>query len=32
VLAHSPHVESFKDAPEFSGSWGATIVNLRPAA
>ncbi|MEP6945288.1 MAG: Smr/MutS family protein [Acidobacteriota bacterium] len=30
VLAKSKLVESFKDAPEFSGSWGSTIVKLRP--
>ena len=29
VLAESELVESFKDAPEFSGSWGATVVKLR---
>lgn len=29
VLAASLFVESFKDAPEFSGSWGATIVTMR---
>lgn len=29
VLSESALVESFKDAPEFSGSWGATIANLR---
>ncbi len=31
VLSESPLVESFKDAPEFSGSWGATIAKLKPA-
>lgn len=29
-LASSERVASFKDAPEFSGSWGATIVMLKP--
>ena len=29
VLAESELVESFKDAPEFSGSWGATVAKLR---
>ncbi|MBX7055301.1 MAG: Smr/MutS family protein [Pyrinomonadaceae bacterium] len=29
VLAASDVVESFKSAPEFSGSWGATIVKLK---
>jgi len=29
VLAESVVVESFKNAPEFSGSWGATIVKLK---
>ncbi len=32
VLAESDTVESFKDAPEFSGGRGATIVKLRPTA
>ena len=31
VLSECAFVESFKDAPEFSGSWGATIAKLRPA-
>ena len=31
VLDECAFVESFKDAPEFSGSWGATIAKLRPA-
>ncbi len=26
VLAETPFVESFKNAPEFSSGWGATIV------
>ena len=26
VLANTEFVKSFKNAPEFSGSWGATIV------
>ena len=29
VLSESTLVESYKDAPEFSGSWGATIAKLR---
>ncbi len=28
VLAETDFVESFKNAPEFSGNWGATIVQL----
>ena len=28
VLGETEFVRSFKDAPEFSGSWGATIVEL----
>lgn len=28
VLAQTPFVKSFKSAPEFSGSWGATIAVL----
>lgn len=28
VLAESKVVKSFKNAPEFSGSWGSTIVEL----
>ena len=28
VLSETDFVKSFKNAPEFSGSWGATIVNL----
>lgn len=28
VLSETDFVESFKNAPEFSGSWGATIANL----
>jgi Mismatch repair ATPase (MutS family) len=28
VLAESKLVKSFKNAPEFSGSWGSTIVEL----
>jgi dsDNA-specific endonuclease/ATPase MutS2 len=28
VLTSTPYVSSFKSAPEFSGSWGATIANL----
>ncbi len=29
VLAETGFVLSFKDAPEFSGSWGATVAKLR---
>jgi dsDNA-specific endonuclease/ATPase MutS2 len=28
VLAETDFVKSFKNAPEFSGSWGATIVKF----
>ena len=28
VLSETDFVKSFKNAPEFSGSWGATIVAL----
>lgn len=28
VLSETDFVESFKNAPEFSGSWGATIAKL----
>ena len=28
VLSESDMVKSFKNAPEFSGSWGATIVQM----
>ena len=28
VLSETPFVRSFKTAPEFSGSWGATIAQL----
>src|SRR5688500_6743756 len=28
VLSESDFVRSFKNAPEFSGSWGATIVEF----
>lgn len=31
ALADCGFVDSFKDAPEFSGSWGATIARIRPA-
>ena len=29
VLSRTPFVESFGDAPEQAGGWGATIVTLR---
>lgn len=29
VLAEKGFVKSFKNAPEFSGNWGATIVKLK---
>jgi dsDNA-specific endonuclease/ATPase MutS2 len=29
ILARTPFVESFSDAPAESGGWGATIVTLR---
>ena len=29
VLSETDFVKSFKNAPEFSGSWGATIAVLR---
>jgi dsDNA-specific endonuclease/ATPase MutS2 len=32
VLARTPFVESFGDAPTEAGGWGATVVSLRPAA
>jgi dsDNA-specific endonuclease/ATPase MutS2 len=32
VLARTPFVESFSDAPMEAGGWGATVVSLRPAA
>ena len=30
ILAESPHVERFEDAPLGRGTWGATVVWLRP--
>lgn len=29
ILAETDFVESFKDAPAFSGHWGATIASLK---
>jgi dsDNA-specific endonuclease/ATPase MutS2 len=29
ILAKSAFVESFKDAPAFSGHWGATVVQFK---
>jgi dsDNA-specific endonuclease/ATPase MutS2 len=31
LLARSPHVERFADAPGDEGGWGATIAWLRPS-
>jgi DNA-nicking Smr family endonuclease len=31
ILAASPHVERFEDAPPGRGTWGATLAWLRPA-
>ncbi|MGE3465853.1 MAG: Smr/MutS family protein [Pyrinomonadaceae bacterium] len=30
VLSETDFVKKFKNAPEFSGSWGATIVEFEP--
>ena len=30
VLSETDFVRKFKNAPEFSGSWGATIVEFEP--
>ena len=32
ILAESPHVERFEDAPPGRGTWGATLAWLRPRA
>src|SRR5688572_21355988 len=32
VLARTPFVESFGDAPGDAGGWGATVVSLRPVS
>jgi DNA-nicking Smr family endonuclease len=30
VLARTPYVEAFSDAPQEAGGWGATIITMRP--
>lgn len=32
VLAASPHVQAFGDAPAHRGGWGATLVWLKPVS
>ena len=32
LLQKNPHIESFHDAPLEAGSWGATVVILKPSS